>query len=157
MNNHSIRKFIITGVVVLAVFALANMSMDKKGENLAYYPIEKTSNVFAAFDARPDIVAAEEGVLEGEVVDETLDQDVVVEKESILSAYDTLLQSFVPGVEDPMIYVIEFELQNRGLFELAPDMTFGYKTLDGVKMFQQKNNLPVTGIVDEATMSLLLS
>lgn len=216
MNNHSIRKFIITGVVVLSLVALASLSMDKKGEDMAYYPIEQTSNVFAAFDSTtvgvpdgddpldttipdcithisnsyPDtgpgqctVTTCEGTVLTGPGLedpgcgingnwDDTNDSQEACfanrclgsiddstnrpSKEEVIGLYESLLQNLAPGSSDPLVYVIEFELQKRGFFPLTPDTTFGYRTRDGIKLFQQKNNLPATGILDRATLSRLL-
>lgn len=59
------------------------------------------------------------------------------------------------------IQVIELQnaLNNRVVWgntaKLIPDGQFGNATLNALKMFQNQNKLPVTGIADENTLSKL--
>lgn len=49
------------------------------------------------------------------------------------------------------VYEVQIRLRRLGLLSVAPSGTFGAKTELGVKRFQRREGLPVTGRVDAAT------
>jgi|GEM_PF-2408072 len=75
-----------------------------------------------------------------------------VNYDSIYPNYDFL----TIGSNDPIIFTVEYELKQKGLFNLLkPDTVFGYRTLESVKVFQASVGLKSTGKLDSETLAKL--
>ena len=59
-----------------------------------------------------------------------------------------------PLIKDSFVETIQNRLKNFG-YKVSVDSVFGKQTSDGLKEFQKKNKLPVTGIADNLTISVL--
>lgn len=59
-----------------------------------------------------------------------------------------------PLIKDSFVAVIQNRLKNFG-YKVTVDSLFGKETADALKEFQKKNKLPVTGIADNLTISVL--
>lgn len=133
MTNHSIRKYIIIGMFVLGIFALAQNSANQIAQNtetnteLEYYPITQTANVLSAAEApeeKPDPVSD--------------------------------LEKLTVGDSNPTVYIVEVELNKKGFFSSLPNTEFEQETIDGIRMFQKSQNLEETGTLNLETLALLL-
>jgi len=54
------------------------------------------------------------------------------------------------------VYEVQYRLKRVGLFDADPNGHFGPITEAGVKQFQRRNGLPVTGVVGRATWAKLI-
>lgn len=54
------------------------------------------------------------------------------------------------------VYEVQYRLARLGLFEARPTGFYGRLTVAGVERFQNRNGLPVTGVVDAATWPPLI-
>lgn len=68
-----------------------------------------------------------------------------------LSAY-----AFGEGAKGPDVYAVQGMLKSLGYYAGSIDGAFGPMMKSGVKYFQQRHGLPVTGTVDSATLQSIL-
>jgi uncharacterized YkwD family protein len=64
--------------------------------------------------------------------------------------------AFGSGAEGPDVYVVQGMMKSLGFYTGIIDGRFGLDSVQGVKLFQRKFGLPITGAVDTRTLESML-
>lgn len=64
--------------------------------------------------------------------------------------------AFGSGAHGPDVYAVQGMMKSLGFYSGTIDGKFGFQSAQGVKLFQRKYGLPVTGAVDSKTLESIL-
>jgi uncharacterized YkwD family protein len=65
-------------------------------------------------------------------------------------------EAFGTGAQGPDVYAVQGMLKSLGYYAGAIDGKFGIQSVRGVRLFQQRYGLPITGAVDSRTLESIL-
>jgi uncharacterized YkwD family protein len=74
----------------------------------------------------------------------------------LLTLFAAPVLGFGKGTQGPDVYAVQGMLKSLGFFSGTINGYYGKETERGVKLFQQRFNLPVTGAVDDKTLQSIL-
>lgn len=122
-----------------------------------YQVSDKSDGVFSIIDKniQPSPITTYEDCAPGSVYSRTTGQKcLTTQVQSNIQSSST--KKIVKGTISNEVKTVQSALTKQG-YPLTTDGNFGPKTEEAVKKFQTMKGLPVTGIIDDKTMSLLLS
>ena len=76
-----------------------------------------------------------------------------IRRASVLKNYDAK-KSIYFGQKSPLVYEVQRQLKKHG-FDIKVDGNYQVETQTAVKLFEEKNNLYVDGLLDETTLAVL--
>ncbi len=76
-----------------------------------------------------------------------------IRRASVLKNYDAK-KSIYFGQKSPLVYEVQRQLKKHG-FDIKVDGNYHVETQTAVKLFEEKNNLYVDGLLDETTLAVL--
>lgn len=124
-----------------------------KGEGFPTH-LDYSDNLFSIVDKniQPSPITTYEDCKAGSVYSRTTGQKCL----AIVGVSPTPNSILAKGTTGNEVKAVQTALTKQG-YTLSADGKFGPKTEEAVKKFQSMRGLPVTGIIDDTTMSLILS